>query len=712
MIRSIFFGVISLLTGYSVQAKEVPLQDACKAGINFYFERVNQFHSVDYTDIRVIDRYTCSLDGIPAYYVFNLSPGGFVIVSADDAVVPVLGYSFDGSCNQGNPPPQFTAWMKQYEDQIRFARERKISPNITAQLSWNYYLNTPSHSLHPFKNQQVVAPLLTSRWNQSIWYNEGCPADPGGPGGHALAGCVPTAMGQLMNYYRWPASGVGSYSYLDSTYGILSADFQNSTYDWNKMLNAINSSNPGIAQLLFHLGVSCDLHYGPTGSGMYNHKAAYSLRTYFKYSPQTQYLYRDSTNLNWDSILVAHLDRKMPMYYAGWSVPNIDGHAFICDGYQDTAYFHFNFGWSGSSDGYYYTDNLVAGGGSFNLAQELIINCYPDTVNYIYPLYCSGPVTFMEKNGTFEDGSGPVKDYHPETTCSWLIAPQIPDDSVSSITLSFQRFNTLSPDVVTVYDGATSSSPVLGNFSGESVPSALTSTGNKMLVSFASGSGKAPGWLASYSSNIPVWCNTQTEVTADTFNITDGSFEFNYHNNTSCRWKFSRSDSTPVTLYFKYFDTEPGKDFLRIYDFSQVPVDTLASLSGHYETSGLPDSVTAPKGQMMIVFTSNSSITGKGWEIFYPKSHVGIAETDLLQGLKLYPNPAQNNVTVRFELQKASGFVVKISTIDGREVMHQTLFSPSGKNEITLDVSGLKAGIYLLKLENSSFISIKKLVIR
>lgn len=95
---------------------------------------------------------------------------------------------------------------------------------------------------------------------------------------------------------------------------------------------------------------------------MYNHKAAYAFRTYFKYAPETQYVFRDSTNMNWDSLLVAHLDRKMPLYYAGWSVPNVNGHAFVCDGYQGTGYYHFNFGWGGSYNGYYYTQNLTPGG--------------------------------------------------------------------------------------------------------------------------------------------------------------------------------------------------------------------------------------------------------------------------------------------------------------------------------------------------------------
>ena len=219
--------------------------------------------------------------------------------------------------------------------------------------------------------------MLISTWDQGQFYNQMCPADPAGPAGHCLTGCVATAMGQLCYYFRWPLTGTGSYTYQHPVYGTITANFGDTEYRWNEMTNSVQEQNEAVAELLFHLGVSVDMDYGPTGSGMWNHKAAYSLRTYFKYSPETQYLYRDSTNLDWDSVIVAHLDQKIPMYYAGWSVPNINGHAFIVDGYQTETYFHFNWGWGGSYDGYFYLDNLVPGGNNFNLAQELVINCFP-----------------------------------------------------------------------------------------------------------------------------------------------------------------------------------------------------------------------------------------------------------------------------------------------------------------------------------------------
>jgi hypothetical protein len=83
---------------------------------------------------------------------------------------------------------------------------------------------------------------------------------------------------------------------------------------------------------------------------------------------------------NVEPLLTLAWDQGIPLYSAGWSVPNINRHAFVYNGYQDSAYYHFNWGWSGSLDGYFYTDNLTPEGSNFNLAQELIINAVPDPV--------------------------------------------------------------------------------------------------------------------------------------------------------------------------------------------------------------------------------------------------------------------------------------------------------------------------------------------
>jgi hypothetical protein len=463
--------------------------------------------------------------------------------------------------------------------------------------------------------------------------------------------------------------------------------------------------------LLFHLGVSVDLVYGPTSSGMYNHKAAYSLRTCFKYSPETRYLYRDSTTLNWDSVIIAHLDRKMPLYYAGWSVPNINGHAFVCDGYQGSDYFHFNFGWSGSNNGYYYIDNLTPGGNNFNLAQELIINIYPDTVNYSYPSNCAGQHILHYNQGSITDGSGPVEKYQPGSDCSWLIDPQTATDSITKINLAFDRFETGTNDVVTVYDGADANAAVLGSYSGSTLPGTVSSSGNKMFITFmAQGGGQAAGWSANYSTTSPVWCQGQKTITGDSAVITDGSLSFNYNNNSLCRWLITPPDQTkPLTVYFYAFDTETDKDFLSIYD-----PDTqakLVSISGHYNSTNLPDSVTSPSGKMLLLFTSSSNVTAGGFTLYYPRWAAGVIETSDFMGLKIFPNPVHDKVNVEFRSPRTDHLNTVLSTMQGKIIRVSEEPCVRGENKIEIPVAGLSPGIYLLRLQNEKTTETYKIVV-
>ncbi len=716
MAKKLIIILLTTLVSISSFAKQVTIADAQRVAVNFFYERINQSHHVGYNEIKVSEQY--SFPGIkdPAYYIFNMADRGFVIVSSDDRVVPVLGYSFETACSAYDQPPQFVAWMKQYEDQIRDVIQNNLpaAGKITEQ--WAHLRSADPLSLTPFRDQRQVQPLLISTWNQDIYYNGMCPPVSGGPGGRAYAGCVPTAMGQIMYYYRWPDHGVGAYTDQDPQFGPLHANFDSTWYNWNNMTNNLSRSNPGIAELLYHVGISCDLVYGADGSGMFNHKAAYALRTFFRYSPQCQYLFRDSTNLDWDSVIVAHLDRKMPLYYAGWSVPNIVGHAFVCDGYQDTAYFHFNWGWGSSSDGYFYLNNLNPGGSNFNLAQELVINFYPDTINYSYERYCTGSKTLNYTDGSLDDGSGVFANYSGNSACTWLIDPQTQQDSVSRIKLTFGRMDTNPADFISVYDGPFTTSPLLGSFSGNNVPSFLTSSGNKMLVTFNSASGgSGSGWDATYAAELPVFCNGTTMTTADTAELTDGSLRFNYQPKINCRWIIDpvNQNGRPLTVYFKSFDTEEGNDILTIHDYmDDNTAHFLAKISGHYEPGTLPDSVTSPSGKMYIIFISNSTVSGQGWELYYPyRKPSGIEETPGFHSMNVFPNPASQKANLSLFNENAGKITIRIVNINGIVLSSATENAGSGWFKKEIDLSGLPGGIYSIQVMTNKKTSTNKLVV-
>ncbi|MBK6484075.1 MAG: fibronectin type III domain-containing protein [Chitinophagaceae bacterium] len=115
------------------------------------------------------------------------------------------------------------------------------------------------------------------------------------------------------------------------------------------------------------------------------------------------------------------------------------------------------------------------------------------------PTSCSGTTTLTQPGGSFSDGSG-TSDYNPDLNCKWLISPP----GATSITVLFSSFNTqLNKDKVKIYDGPDVSSPLIGTFSGSSLPPSVTSTGGSMLVKFnTDASISAPGWSANYSSYI------------------------------------------------------------------------------------------------------------------------------------------------------------------------------------------------------------------
>jgi len=710
MKKRILLGTALIFLGCFIYARQVQVQVAQKAATGFFTAHYTGSGLKAGEAASVTETIVYSKEEHILYYIFNMLPRGWIAISADDAAWPVLAYSFEGSYNGKNFPPQFLAWMKQYQSELLDLARHPAKPLPGVTQEWNSLLDgnyIPNHFARPASS---IAPLISSNWDQGMYYNGMCPADPAGPGGHTWAGCVPTAMGQIMYYYRWPKTGTGSYSYTDPKYGLQSADFGATTYNWENMPDALSRQNDAVATLLYQLGVSCDLVYGASGSGMYNHKAAYSFLTYFKYSLQTKYLFRDSTSLRWDSILVAHLNRSMPLYYAGWSVPNINGHAFVCDGYQDTTYFHFNWGWSSSYNGYYYTNNLTPGGNNFRLAQEIIMNCFPDTLNYTYPEGCQGTSTLHCFDGSLSDGSGPVNPYSPSADCSWLVDPQTSQDSVSGIKVVFDYFDTNPSDFVIIYDGPSESSPLLGSYSGNTLPPTLNSTSNKILIHFkANGGAAGKGFQANFSSAIPVWCSGTQVILGDTADFTNGSFGFNYANNSNCRWRIERNDTLPLTIYFKRFDTEPAKDALTIYDLgSGLPLDTI---SGHFDSINPPAPVTSPSGKMFLIFTTNSSITGKGWEIYYPKRNTGVNETMADSPLNIFPNPACNYVTIRIPAgQKATGELI-LSSPEGRQLISEPVTISPGENEIKLDLAGLSAGLYFISLKSNINSAAAKLII-
>ena len=221
-----------------------------------------------------------------AFYVFNIG-SGFVMVAADDRVQPVLAYSLEDSFQAEGMPANIRFFLKEYVDEItQIVSDPTMAEPLVPQ--WREALTADARGV---RNVAVVGPLLTTRWNQNAYYNNMCPADTGGPNGHTFVGCVATAMGQIMRYWQYPTSGIGSHSYSSDhsgqgygDYGILSADFANTTYQYNMMPNQLTANTGAaevhaVAELLFHCGVSVEMMYGPLGSGSYSSRVPNAAQT-------------------------------------------------------------------------------------------------------------------------------------------------------------------------------------------------------------------------------------------------------------------------------------------------------------------------------------------------------------------------------------------------------------------------------------------------
>ena len=310
-----------------------------------------------------------SADGI---YIYNIGEHGFVIVSGNTVLPPILGYSDRESFPEiTDAPDNFAAWIGHYSEMIDFAVENDIAPEAKIKRQWD----EAAHGVFGNRNSRSVAPLVATRWNQDCYYNEYCPATSGwwggGPCGHVYAGCVATAMGQVMKYWDYPVTGFGSHSYVHSTYGQQSANFAATTYHWEQMPNDVWSHNDAVATLLYHCGVSVDMNYSASGSGAQSKDVETAMRSYFGYCGAKYRQKSSYTDDDWIAMLKADLDQSRPVYYSGSN--DNGGHAFVCDGYDNNDLFHFNFGWSGSGDNYYSIYDV----NGFNSSQAAVTNIYP-----------------------------------------------------------------------------------------------------------------------------------------------------------------------------------------------------------------------------------------------------------------------------------------------------------------------------------------------
>lgn len=410
--RKLFLGLAALMLSMTVLAERVSQEDAALVANNF-MNVGNTVSGVQKAPAKKMVLKKAATASENQYYVYENANGeGWVMVAANDVAHPILAYSYTGTFRTDNQPANLKVWLRGYDRQItRAAQDENYVANEQVQNEWK----TLRKGANPVKAAVVVSPLIKTGWDQDSPYWNSCPQI---SGSRCYTGCVATAMAQVMNYHQWPKNGTGSHTIKGTSY---SANFGSTTYDWENMLNSYSGSSTSaqktaVATLMYHCGVAVDMSYGTAaegGSGAYtidyngywsSHGtmcAETALTQFFGYKSSTiKGYYRDGspedgmkswTKSEWIAMLKEELDAQRPIMYAGAGCddPNDEetcyGHSFVCDGYDSSDKFHFNWGWSNSCDGYYDVDALEpsepgsgGGNGEYNLEQDVIIGIVPD----------------------------------------------------------------------------------------------------------------------------------------------------------------------------------------------------------------------------------------------------------------------------------------------------------------------------------------------
>ena len=321
--------------------------------------------------------------GSDAFYIFNGKDGGWIIISAEDAALPVIAYNETGSFKTERLPLNLKNWLGGYESEIQSARREKQRPSTEVTALWKTAgYRTKSAS------QKV---LETPNWGQDSPFNDQCPkVTENGRTNRAVTGCVATAIAEVIRYHQWPAHGtgtIGGYTYrsdynVNVTIDSYSIDSHN--YDYSLMPMEYKGSEnsaqkTAVAQLMHDCGVMVEAMYNyNTGTGAYSENIANALFNHMSYAPTAQLLYRSAyTDAEWIRVVEKEIDANRPIIYSG-DDPKEGGHQFVCDGYDTRDYIRINWGWDGDNNGFFTLSLKIPGKYTFSDGQSMVIGVEPN----------------------------------------------------------------------------------------------------------------------------------------------------------------------------------------------------------------------------------------------------------------------------------------------------------------------------------------------
>lgn len=334
-----------LFSSYSLFAKNVELLTAKKVALNIFSKN----SGISKNSLQIKETIPVEMDGELVYNIFNFSPNGFIIISADDATVPVIGYGLDSNFSFDDAPSGLIFLLERSKNEIKVIKDKKLIANEVVAKQWEEYSSDQNATL---KSYSIGSYLLETTWGQSSPYNQYCPLDPN-TSQRSLVGCGAVALGQILHYWGCKVFPDGSITYTPESFtSPLTVNFYQQSYNWDGMNHT--SGNTENAKLLYHCGVAIQMDYSSTSSGSWPVDVEWALENYFGFVTSGVLTKSNYTDNAWLTMLKADIDASRPVFYGGVD-PTNGGHLWVVDGYNSLNQFHCNWGWSGQYNNIWYT---------------------------------------------------------------------------------------------------------------------------------------------------------------------------------------------------------------------------------------------------------------------------------------------------------------------------------------------------------------------
>lgn len=307
------------------------------------------------------------------YYIFNADDNdGFVIISGDTRAKKILGYSDTGSFDLDNMPPQLNALLEQYAQQIA-----SLPESTPQDASW---------SAPQTRSEEGGILLETANWGQGYPYNAQCPII---DGVQAPTGCTATAMAIIMNFHNWPKSTRGFHVNVNTGQR---TEYSNVGIDWSDMKPTTpemlenEQSIEQVSKLMRSIGEAINSDYGlfsTSAVGDFTYPAFFNCFKYKhpRYRTRACSLaseWEGFSDEEWSTLINNELLNNRPVLYfsrIGGDEDELSGHAYVVDGVDENGLYHVNWGWEGSSNGYY---TLWIAGSTPSIYHAMVTQIEPD----------------------------------------------------------------------------------------------------------------------------------------------------------------------------------------------------------------------------------------------------------------------------------------------------------------------------------------------